>query len=1183
MTTMRFNLQLSAWMVLLLTVRLAAQPFPPPVSGGLVDIEATVNGETSSVQHDYQPPKSATILAETLHRTRAPKTTVTATETPAAAGELTATFNFDPNYAAGHPDVIRPMGEWSFDWDDWFYYSSYQFSKVTKKTIWSAEGEVTFWLQAKRLKDGATDIIEGTGQGAAIMAVGAPSFWPTKFDGRDITSFSGNIGRFQWVFYTATEWRYLHGIQGYFYVPQADGTNAVFHLNHFTGPFEGPRVYYPIGELTAAGTPGHGKGVSYQTTTEPLTEAEAYNALKQETWSFTDNFEPTPGASAHYAFSSGTASASKLRYKIVIQPGLARTVTWSETFTPEGASEPSDIRILTENVTATATETQVHTIDPFARFGSRAGTYQVQAFEAESFEAGLTVDANRDGQILPAAGPMTEYVIAHADTTSTDKPYGFLINADDDDGDGAADHADLQVNGPEDLADFFPVFLNIKQLLTTLPAGTKCILRQADGALNFVYTDLKQAKAFTYLDNPETGFGPNFDQPAATATAQQITSEGVELSEEFVNRIRYQNQGVILVEFRAPTQQPLTLTIETGTGVFVITLPLQTSLAELAVDANRDGEIKTDGSDATSIAQPYRFWLNDDDDGNALNNETEVEGSSSTDYSWRGDFGIASKRDLEDFARLWINSAGIADALKSGDLQIGLRWKADTVTESPAINLYRHYEANGGTGYLTDNATAIQQTTPPYSTTLVDAGNKNVVSSTNGVFIFKKEVFANLSSSQTKTYLLFEGAGVGKGMLQLLLLDKNGNQIGEGAGVWLDIRRVNTMFERVKATTQYALSSDGIDATMPLPHDYIDPEQVPQPTMGWTADDRGEAFVPDPNEDLQNKNYIVFVHGWRQAPGQGLVGVSSALTYARTMYKRLWHAGYKGRFVAFRWPTFYGGSEAGDDDPLRGFTTYNDSEYRAWKAGQSLAQYVNQLPNEYKRRITAHSMGNIVAGSAFKYGMVTDSYALLNAAVPALCYEETALRRWPTFTGIYGWLTSQAGYSIPSQSPNAPDSRTPVDDADFSIRERSYIRQLETMNANVVNFYLEADFATSISWNANNVIMRPHTVFDSRQYGYIFDHADPGERIRLYDLPGLFTSLTHRHPSDPHEVMAYDCKVPTFTVNATGATRGSIIKAIDMNAYGFNREHSAQWQWRFQQTAQFYQRLLSEFGLTPTL
>lgn len=607
----------------------------------------------------------------------------------------------------------------------------------------------------------------------------------------------------------------------------------------------------------------------------------------------------------------------------------------------------------------------------------------------------------------------------------------------------------------------------------------------------------------------------------------------------------------------------------------------------LGVDLNRDGKIALlsdgDKSDVTSTDMPFRFWINDDDDGIALNNESEVEGSTNIDYASRGDFGISSKRDLEDFARLWIDCAGITEALKSGDLQIGLEWKADTVAGSPAINLYPHFEPDGGTGYLTDDVIAIEQTTPPYSTTLVDVEKKNVVSSTNGIFIFRKEVFSNLSSNQTKTFLLFEGAGIGKGQLQLLYLNKIGSKIAEGGGVWMDLRRINTMFERVKATTNYGLSADGIDATMPLPHDHIDPVQVPQPIMGWANDDRGEAFVADPGEDLVNKSYIVFVHGWRQAPGIPPSGVTSSLTYARTMFKRLWHAGYKGRFVAFRWPTFYSGPELDDQSILNGILTYNDSEFRAWKAGQSLAQYVNQLPSGYRRNIAAHSMGNVVTGSAFKYGMAVDSYALLNAAVPAIAYQETARRQWPTFAGIYSGVILHRDYNVPSPIPHAPDSGTPVDDAFASVRDLSYVNQLGAMNAtNVINFYLESDFATSISWNANNMVSRPDAFAlpadGSSGYKYISTLSDPDWRLRLKSFFG-----SERRVTDAHEVMSYACKVPTFTSGADGNTRGSILRTVDMGAYGFDREHSAQWQRRFQQTTQFYHDLLVEFGLTPIL
>src|SRR6185295_8769910 len=69
--------------------------------------------------------------------------------------------------------------------------------------------------------------------------------------------------------------------------------------------------------------------------------------------------------------------------------------------------------------------------------------------------------------------------------------------------------------------------------------------------------------------------------------------------------------------------------------------------AELMVDANRDGQMSfSDGevhnADVTTSDKPYRFWLNDDDDGAA--DEAEHVPASNPDY---GDGIIRSKRDLE--------------------------------------------------------------------------------------------------------------------------------------------------------------------------------------------------------------------------------------------------------------------------------------------------------------------------------------------------------------------------------------------------------------------------------------------------------------------------------------------------------------------------------------------------------
>ena len=81
--------------------------------------------------------------------------------------------------------------------------------------------------------------------------------------------------------------------------------------------------------------------------------------------------------------------------------------------------------------------------------------------------------------------------------------------------------------------------------------------------------------------------------------------------------------------------------------------------------------------------------------------------------------------------------------------------------------------------------------------------------------------------------------------------------------------------------------------------------------------------------------------------------------------------------------------------PYPGLFTFNNSEYRAGKSGESLKQFVTQLPRGYTRNVVAHSMGNFVAGEALRNGMSVLNYVMLNAAVPALCYDDNPnLRQW---------------------------------------------------------------------------------------------------------------------------------------------------------------------------------------------
>ena len=68
----------------------------------------------------------------------------------------------------------------------------------------------------------------------------------------------------------------------------------------------------------------------------------------------------------------------------------------------------------------------------------------------------------------------------------------------------------------------------------------------------------------------------------------------------------------------------------------------------IAVDANRDGDIvfEGDSADTTSGEKPFRFWINDDDDGRT-NEEVEIVPPADEDHA---DGTVQTMRDLEDFA-----------------------------------------------------------------------------------------------------------------------------------------------------------------------------------------------------------------------------------------------------------------------------------------------------------------------------------------------------------------------------------------------------------------------------------------------------------------------------------------------------------------------------------------------------
>lgn len=201
----------------------------------------------------------------------------------------------------------------------------------------------------------------------------------------------------------------------------------------------------------------------------------------------------------------------------------------------------------------------------------------------------LVPDYDRDGVIDEADRLRAE----------TNEPFRFWVNDDDDLGDialdgsdvpgqgglfGSANYEDDEVNGRCDLLDFFPVWLDLHDTLSALPAGdgVEYKLRHDDEAVRFVYTDLTAGQANAFLTTEGNAYGSSFNQNAFGADTIKVTGSGMTLNSDFLNRIANDPaKGILMVEGIDVSTKPLVLEIwKDGIKVFENELNLSISNVE---------------------------------------------------------------------------------------------------------------------------------------------------------------------------------------------------------------------------------------------------------------------------------------------------------------------------------------------------------------------------------------------------------------------------------------------------------------------------------------------------------------------------------------------------------------------------------------------------------------------------
>ncbi len=571
-----------------------------------------------------------------------------------------------------------------------------------------------------------------------------------------------------------------------------------------------------------------------------------------------------------------------------------------------------------------------------------------------------------------------------------------------------------------------------------------------------------------------------------------------------------------------------------GCSLFLYLLP-----AGMAVDANRDGTIAFSGDnrDTTTSETPFRFWINDDNDG-TRDSEEEVINPSFPDYE---DGLIQTARDLEDFARIHLVFDAFQKDLADGTVRIGLKFKNVGGT-TPKIQIYRSADVGGTDSYVKDEQAALAQMGAREAATLGEVSD-------GPPMLLPQDFWAEENPNSTKC-LLFEATGEGKGQLVMIINQSDGSQIGEGPSVWLDLKNVKKMYQRGRAVPVF----------QDQPYDHMD---------AWTPSqiiaEPFEADHPFSQPRDEEKNVIVYVHGIN-GPGSQDIEYQGWMSDSETIFKRLWHQGFKGRFAAFKWlaltPAF----------PFR----FNESEYRAWKCGQGLAHFLSGLPSDYQRNLYSFSQGAPVCGAALSvYGASVANYVMTQAAVPAGCYD-----------------TSPVINNYDLFAKREPQSPTP--DTTEDLGYRGYLSSLNVSGA-VVSFFNTVDYALktgeelgqNISWEANELDYKPNAnlgLLGHRTYAYDFGpRSNPypvGQRCFLRDV---YAPFNQRQLTDIHESMSFVARPRSEAAGVSASVAGRITGRYNVgpgSPSAFDRDssdHGGQFSRRIQRLQPYYENLLAIF------
>jgi alpha-tubulin suppressor-like RCC1 family protein len=524
----------------------------------------------------------------------------------------------------------------------------------------------------------------------------------------------------------------------------------------------------------------------------------------------------------------------------------------------------------------------------------------------------------------------------------------------------------------------------------------------------------------------------------------------------------------------------------------------------LLIDVNHDGELRED--ELTTVDHPYAFWVNNNYDRPALDEDDNVfyeddvfsadspftPGRDTRDADYKDSAGrrvIPTQRDLQDFARLWVEGL-TAELLASGKVTLSWGDVGHADDSNPTIDVFRAADPKGGLGYLKDQRAAEAE---------VDYSAVSYVGRlAPGEFLSLK----SSDSRQTSGRLIWCGVKEGKGELTLSVLESNGAFVAQQSH-YIELREVRRMYER------WTIGEDPGNTllTHAVPVSDEDDELARSPFQ-YSYDAAQDSKVP----------YIVFVHGWNMQPWDKDV-------FSNTAFKRLYWQGFGGRFGAFRWPTGNGFKGTLWDAMFDGHN-FDRSEHTAWHSGAGLLDKLRGLNSQYPGKVylLAHSMGNIVAGEALRLAnreLVVNTYVASQAAVSAHAYD-------PGVTDLVDYSHGRPLFpSGPFYGPTTPDVYA------------SWFQANKFAAGKLMNYYNRHDFALSAdSWGFNQQL-KPDQFLD--KYGNYWYGYDPiqGNFFLQHLTMGLLKIYNIQESlDDRYQIMAFASESRARPLGATALGAG---------------------------------------------